>query len=154
MSRRDAYEILGISRGASLEEIKKAYRKKALQFHPDKNPGNKEAEEKFKEATEAYSILSESDRRAQYDQFGYAAFEQGGGGFSADFSGFADVFGDIFSAFFGAGAWHSSGRSTRGSAGRDLQYDVEITLEESAFGTEKNIKLSRLASCEKYHILT
>lgn len=151
MSRRDAYDILGVSRGASLDEIKKAYRKKAIQFHPDKNPGNKEAEEKFKEATDAYSILSDSDRRGKYDQFGYGAFEQGGmGGFSADFSGFEDIFGDIFSAFFGGqGPGSSGGRRTRGRAGRDLQYDIEITLEEAAFGTEKNIKVARRNTCEK-----
>ena len=106
MSKRDYYEVLGVSKGSSLEDVKKAYRKKAVQFHPDKNPGNKEAEDKFKEATEAYSVLSDAENRARYDRFGHAAFQQGGGagGFQGgDFSGFEDIFGDIFSTFFGGG---------------------------------------------------
>ena len=104
MTKRDYYEILGVPKSASKEEVKKAYRKLAVKFHPDKNPGNKEAEDKFKEATQAYSILSETDSRAKYDQFGHAAFEQGGGGgfhgfSSGDFSGLEDIFGDIFGLF-------------------------------------------------------
>lgn len=145
---RDCYEILGLGRSASQEEIKKTYRKLAIQFHPDKNPGNKEAEEKFKEATEAYTILSNPDSRARYDQFGYAAFQQGAGGFQGDFTGFEDIFGDIFGAFFGGTMGGSGGGRTRGRAGRDLKYDLEITFEEAAFGAEKNISVSRRNACE------
>lgn len=149
MSKRDYYEVLDVARTASLDEIKKAYRKCAVQYHPDKNPGNKEAEEKFKEATEAYSVLSEPEARARYDQFGHAAFAQGNGfsGFDfGDFSGFEDIFGDIFSAFFG-GAPGGNKRS-RGRAGRDLRYDLEIEFEEAAFGAQKEIALERRVSCE------
>lgn len=150
-ARRDCYETLEVSRSASIDEVKKAYRKKALQFHPDKNPGNKEAEEKFKEATEAYAILSDAEKRGRYDQFGWAAFTQGGGagGFEGfgDFSGFEDIFGDIFGAFFGGGAARG-GQRTRGRAGRDLKFDLTVTFEEAAFGTEKEIKIGRRMTCD------
>jgi len=153
-NKRDCYDVLGVERAASTDEIKKAYRKKALQFHPDRNPGNKEAEEKFKEATEAYSILSDPDNRSKYDQFGYAAFEQGAGGFGGgfqgfggDFSGFEDIFGDLFSSFFG-GAAGGGGRRTRGRAGNDLRYDLEITFEEPIFGSEKQITIGRRTPCK------
>jgi molecular chaperone DnaJ len=146
VSKRDYYEVLEVSKTASLEEIKKAYRKKAVQFHPDKNPGNAEAEEKFKEATEAYSVLSEAESRARYDQFGHAAFQQGaGGGFHGDFSGFEDIFGDIFSTFFGGQM--GGGRRGRGRAGNDLRFDLEITFEEAAFGCEKEITIGRRTRC-------
>ncbi|NLF26211.1 MAG: molecular chaperone DnaJ [Deltaproteobacteria bacterium] len=150
MSKRDYYEVLGVSRDASLDQIKKAYRTKALQFHPDRNPGDKEAEEKFKEATEAYSILADADNRRKYDQFGHAAFQQGGGfGGAADFSGifagFEDVFGDIFSSFFGAGG--GGGRS-RVRSGQDLRCDLEISFEEAAFGAEKEVEILRRVRCE------
>ncbi len=149
MSKRDYYEVLGVSRTASLDEIKKAYRKKAVQFHPDKNPGDKEAEEKFKEATDAYSVLSDKDGRAKYDQYGHAAFEQGGGasGFHADFSGFEDIFGDVFSTFFG-GAAAGGGRRGKGRAGNDLRYDMEVTFEEAAFGCEKEVTIGRRTTCD------
>ena len=149
MSKRDYYEVLGVSRTASLDEIKKAYRKKAVQYHPDKNPGNKEAEEKFKEATDAYSVLSDKEGRAKYDQYGHAAFEQGGGasGFHADFSGFEDIFGDVFSTFFG-GAAAAGGRRGKGRAGNDLRYDMEVTFEEAAFGCEKEVTIGRRTTCE------
>lgn len=149
MSKRDYYEVLGVSRSASADEIKKSYRKLAVKYHPDKNPGNKEAEEKFKEATQAYSALSDADARSRYDQFGHAAFEQGGGfsGFSGgDFSGFEDIFGDLFSSFFG-GSGGGGGRRSRGQAGRDLRYDLEVSFEEAAFGTEKEISIARQISC-------
>jgi len=153
-NKRDCYEVLGVERSASTDDIKKAYRKKALQFHPDRNPGNKEAEEKFKEATEAYSILSDGDNRAKYDQFGHAAFEQGAGGFGGgfqgfggDFSGFEDIFGDLFSSFFG-GAAAGGGRRSRGRAGNDLRYDLEISFEEAIFGAEKQITIGRRAPCK------
>lgn len=153
MSKRDYYEVLGVARNASAEEIKKAYRQLAIKFHPDKNPENKqESEEKFKEATEAYSVLSDGDNRRKYDQFGHAAFSQGGmGGFgSGDFGGFEDIFGDIFSSFFGGfpGGGGDGGRRTRGKTGRDLKYDLEITFEEAAFGSEKEISLTRRALCD------
>ena len=148
--KRDYYEVLGVSREATTDEIKKIYRKKAVQYHPDKNPGNKEAEDKFKEATEAYSVLSDPENRRKYDQFGHAAFGQGGGrdgfsGFGGDFSGFEDIFGDIFGAFFGGAA---GGKRSRGRGGRDLRYDLEITFENAAFGAEKEIVIGRRVACE------
>ena len=149
MAKRDYYEVLGVSRTASAEEIKKAYRKKAVQYHPDKNQGDKASEEKFKEATEAYSALSDANSRAKYDQFGHAAFEGGAGGFQGfggDFSGFEDVFGDLFGAFFGQAA--GGGGRTRGRAGRDLRYDLEVTFEEAIFGVEKNIPVTKRVLCE------
>lgn len=146
MSKRDCYEVLSVSRSASLEEIKKSYRKLAMKYHPDKNPNDKEAEEKFKEATESYSILSDSESRAKYDQYGHAAFQQGRGGFEGfgDFSGFEDVFGDIFSTFFGTGA---GGRKSRSRSGKDLRYDLEITFAEAAFGAEKEITIPKRSVC-------
>lgn len=147
MSKRDCYEVLGVPRTASTDEIKKAYRKCALQFHPDKNPGNKEAEEKFKEATEAYSILSDPEARSKYDQFGHAAFGQGAGaqGFG-DFSGFEDIFGDIFSAFFGGDPRARGG--SRGRAGNDLRFDLKIGFLEAVNGTEREIKIGRRVACQ------
>ncbi len=149
MAKRDYYEVLEVSRTATVEEIKKAYRKKAVQFHPDKNPGNQEAEEKFKEATEAYSALSDADNRAKYDRFGHAAFSSGGGGGfqGADFSGFEDIFGDIFGSFFG-GQGGGDPRRGRGRSGSDLRYDLDITFEEAAFGCEKEVTIGRRAKCE------
>jgi len=150
VSKRDFYEVLEVSKSASLDDIKKAYRKKAVQFHPDKNPGNKEAEERFKEATEAYSILSDAENRARYDRFGHAAFAQGAGagGFqSGDFSGFEDIFGDIFGSFFG-GAMGGDPRRSRGRAGNDLRYDLDVTFEEAAFGCEKEVSLTRRVRCD------
>jgi molecular chaperone DnaJ len=145
LAKRDYYEVLSLNRGASADEVKKAYRKAALQFHPDKNPGNKESEELFKEATEAYQVLSDPERRAKYDKFGHAAFEQGAGfqGFG-DFSGFEDVFGDIFSSFFGG---TSQGRSSS-RAGRDLRYDLAVEFEEAVFGCSKEIEFQRRSNCE------
>ena len=150
-AKRDYYEVLGVPRNAALNEIKKAYRQKALQLHPDKNPGNKEAEEKFKEATEAYGILADPEKRRMYDQLGHAAFQQAGrGGFNAadfgsTFADFEDIFGDIFSSFFGGGISRARGR---GRAGNDLRYDLEISFQEAVFGTEKEIQINRKSSCE------
>jgi molecular chaperone DnaJ len=155
MSKRDYYEILGVNRGASDEEIKKSYRKLAVKYHPDKNPGDKAAEEKFKELGEAYEALSDSQRRAAYDQFGHAAFDPrqraGRGGFAG--AGFHDPF-DIFREVFGGGggsifdnifgAQDPSGPQR----GDDLRYDLEITLEEAALGCEKEISVTKLDKCE------
>jgi molecular chaperone DnaJ len=146
LAKRDFYEVLGVGRSATADEIKKAYRKLAVKYHPDKNPGNKEAEEKFKEATEAYSVLSDASGRSKYDQFGHAAFEQGGGGFNGNFEGFEDIFGDIFSSFFGGSQGGGNSRN-RGQAGRDLRYDLEVTFEEAAFGAEKEVELARRVAC-------
>ncbi len=144
--KKDYYELLGVSRNANEDEIKKAYRKLALQFHPDRNPGNMQAEEKFKEVSEAYQVLSDSQKRAQYDQFGHAAFGDGGPGF--DFtSGFEDVFGDLFGEFFGGASRRGRGRSR----GEDLRYNLTLSFEEAAFGTEKKIKVPRHGPCESCH---
>src|SRR5581483_11859252 len=143
--KKDYYELLGVGRNAGEEEIKKAYRKLALQHHPDRNPGDKRAEEAFKEISEAYSVLSDPQKRAQYDQFGHAAFGDGGpfaGGF--DFSGgFEDVFGDIFGEFFGGG----TRRRGRGR-GEDLRYNLTLKFEEAVAGVEKKIKIPRHGPCE------
>jgi molecular chaperone DnaJ len=144
-TKKDYYELLGIGRNASDEEIKKAYRKLALQYHPDRNPGDKQAEEKFKEVSEAYSVLSDSQKRSQYDQFGHAAFGDGGpfagGGF--DFSGgFEDVFSDIFGEFFGGSTGRRRGR------GQDLRYNLNLKFEEAISGVEKKIKIPRHGTCE------
>lgn len=143
MAKRDYYEILGVSRSASQDEIKKAYKKLAVKYHPDKNHGNKEVEEKFKEISEAYDILSSDDKRAAYDRFGHAGTSGGGGfnngGFSGGFGGFSD-FTDIFSDLFGEGFGQGSGgrRSSTSSntRGSDLQYDIDISLEQAYTGTQ------------------
>lgn len=148
--KRDYYEVLGVTRGAAEEDLKKAYRRLAVQFHPDRNPGDKQAEEKFKEINEAYQVLSDPERRVQYDRFGHAAFQgpQGAGGFgSFDFSqGFEEVFSDIFGDFFGTGRGRSRSRSRRGE---DLRYDLEIDFKEAATGAEKIVKFQRLVVCEQ-----
>lgn len=147
--KRDYYEVLGVTRSANDEDLKKAYRRLAIQFHPDRNPGDKEAEEKFKELNEAYQVLSDPERRAQYDRFGHAAFQgpQGPGGFGGfDFTqGFEEVFSDIFGDFFGTGRGRSRSRSRRGD---DLRYDLEVEFEEAARGSEKVVKFQRLTMCE------
>jgi len=152
-TKRDYYEVLTITRSASDQEIKSAYRKLAMQFHPDRNPGNQEAEEKFKEAAEAYSILSDTQKRAQYDRFGHAGVSgaAGGGGFNgfdpSVFSDFSDILGDIFGFgdLFGGGG-RRGGRTQRGS---DLRYDMELSFEEAAFGKKTTIKFPRHEACSE-----
>jgi molecular chaperone DnaJ len=146
--KRDYYDILGISRNASEQEIKSAYRKLALQYHPDRNPGNKEAEENFKEAAEAYSVLSDPQKRLNFDRFGHAGVGAGAGfgGFDPNvFADFSDILGDIFGFgdFFGSGR-RTGGRTQRGA---DLRYDLELTFDEAAFGTTKRIKVPRHETC-------
>ncbi|MFV1957273.1 MAG: molecular chaperone DnaJ [bacterium] len=144
--KRDYYEILNISRDSTGEEIKLSYRRLAIQYHPDKNPGDVEAEEKFKELSEAYSVLSDNDRRKVYDRFGHAGLS-GNGGFSGGFdigTSFADIFSDLFTDFFGT---ERSQRRSRGMRGEDLRYRLDITFEEAADGTEKEIKYPRLIEC-------
>ena len=149
MSKRDYYEVLGVNKSAKKEEIKKSYRKLALKYHPDKNKGDKGAEEKFKEASEAYHVLSDDKRKASYDQFGHAAFQGGGGqgGFgNFDFSSsFSDIFEDVFGDL-GDFGFASSGGSRRRSnnRGSDLRYDVSIDLNDAFAGTEKKNKLYNL----------
>lgn len=161
-AKRDYYEILEVGRSVSAEELKKAYRKKAVQHHPDKNPGNAEAEEKFKELTEAYQVLSDPEKRKVYDQFGHAGLSGmggGGGGGPGGFGGYGggadinDIFGDIFGDLFGGGqsrrrgGGRGAGRA-RGRPGEDLQQAAEISFEESAFGTAKTMELWREVACE------
>jgi molecular chaperone DnaJ len=145
--KRDYYEVLGVSRDATEDDLKKAYRKLAVKFHPDKNPDDRrEAEERFKEIGEAYQVLCDSERRARYDRFGHAAFEQGGGFDGAGFgAGFEDILGDLFGDFFGTG--RTRGGRGRARRGADLQYRLDITFEEAARGCEKTVSIPRLAPC-------
>lgn len=149
-NKRDFYDILGIARNASDDDIKKAYRKLAMKYHPDRNPGSQEAEEKFKEAKEAYEMLSDPQKRAAYDQYGHAGVDPNMGGFGGGtqgFGGFADAFGDIFGDIFGGGA-----RGGRGGPqvyrGADLRYSMEISLEEAAHGHETQIRVPSWSNCE------
>ena len=160
-NKQDYYDLLGAAKGSTEEDLKKAYRKKAVQFHPDKNPGNKEAEEMFKKVSEAYEVLKDTDKRAAYDRYGHAAFQQGGGqrgpsggGFNDPSDMFREVFGQqggggggIFEEFFGGGGGQSGGVGR----GADLRYDLEISLEEAAHGSEKEISFRKLGQCGHCH---
>ena len=154
-NKRDYYEVLGVEKGASTEEIKKAYRKAAMKYHPDRNPGDKEAEEKFKEVGEAYEVLSDDGKRSRYDQFGFAGVDpnygagQGGyGGYGGGFSGFGDmgdIFGDIFGDVFGGTGRRSNTNAPR--RGENVMSQLELTFEEAAFGCEKDVNIQRIESC-------
>jgi molecular chaperone DnaJ len=158
MAKRDYYEILGVAKGAAADEIKKAYRKVAMQYHPDRNPGDKSAEEKFKEAAEAYEVLSDQDKRAQYDRFGHAGVGGAGGRGPAGqnmediFSQFGDIFGeDIFGSFFGGqrgGGGAGGQRRARGTRGSNLRIKLKLNFEEIAKGVTKNIKVKKYVSCQ------
>ena len=153
--KRDYYEVLGVDRSASADDIKKAYRKLAIKYHPDKNPGNKEAEEKFKEAAEAYSVLSDAEKKARYDQFGHAGVEGAGPDFSGGFGNLNDILNDLFGGAFGGGFGGFSGfggfgggtRQQRVSRGRDIRVRVKLTLEEIANGVEKEISIEKSVPC-------
>ncbi|MGL5187298.1 MAG: molecular chaperone DnaJ, partial [Plesiomonas shigelloides] len=146
MAKRDYYEILGVSREADEREIKKAYKRLAMKYHPDRNQGDKESEDRFKEIKEAYEILTDAQKKAAYDQYGHAAFEQGGMGGAGGFGGgadFSDIFGDVFGDIFGGGR-----RSQRASRGADLRYTMELTLEEAVRGVTKEIKVPTMVACD------
>ena len=151
MAKRDFYEVLGLSKTADEKEIKRAYKRLAMKYHPDRNQGDKESESKFKEIKEAYEILSDAQKRAAYDQYGHAAFEQvgfggqGGGGFGGG-ADFGDIFGDVFGDIFGGGR-----RQQRAARGSDLQYNMDLTLEEAVRGVAKEIRIPTLETCDKCH---
>src|ERR1700739_4893546 len=149
MAKQDFYETLGVSKSASADELKRAYRKLAMQYHPDRNSGDKGAEQKFKDLNEAYDILKDDQKRAAYDRFGHAAFEQGGGRGPGDFGfaagGFADIFDEMFGEFMGGGRRGQGGPSR----GNDLRYNLEISLEEAFRGKQTTIRVSTLIACEQ-----
>ena len=156
MAKRDYYEVLGVDKNASADDIKKAYRKMAIKYHPDKNPGDKEAEEKFKEAAEAYSVLSDADKKARYDQFGHSGVEGAGPDFSGGFGNLNDILNDLFGGAFGGGFGGFSGfgggfgggqRQQRVYRGRDIRVRVKLTLEEIAKGVEKEINIEKNVPC-------
>jgi len=148
MAKQDFYETLGVSRSADADELKRAYRKLAMQYHPDRNAGDKSAEQKFKEINEAYDILKDDQKRAAYDRFGHAAFEQGGGRGPGDFAftgGFADIFDEMFGEFMGGGRRGQAGPSR----GNDLRYNLEISLEEAFRGKQTTIRVQTLVACDQ-----
>jgi len=150
-AKRDYYEILSVTRTATEQEIKSSYRKLAMQYHPDRNPDNPEAEEKFKEATEAYSVLSDAQKRERYNQYGHAGVNGGGGGGfdPSSFGDFSDIFGDIFSEFFGNAAGGGGRGRSRSQRGGDARADLTLTFEEAAFGKKTQIKVRRYETCEQ-----
>lgn len=144
MAKRDYYEVLGVSRGVSEQELKKAYRRVAMKHHPDRNPGDKESEDKFKEASEAYEVLADPQKRAAYDQFGHAGVEGAGGMGGGGFGSFSDIFGDVFGDIFGGGGGGRRGGPMRGA---DLRYTLELDLEDAVKGTTVKIKVPTLVTC-------
>jgi len=149
MSKRDYYEVLGVDKGVSEKDLKKAYRRVAMKHHPDRNPDDKAAEEKFKEASEAYEVLSDAQKRGAYDQYGHAGVDQQGGmgGGGAGFNNFSDIFGDVFGDMFGQGG--GGGRGSRGpQRGSDLQYTLQVSLEDAVKGTTAKIKVPTLVACK------
>ena len=151
MSKRDFYEVLGVGRDASERDIKKAYKRLAMKFHPDRNQGDESAAEKFKEVKEAYEILLDPQKKAAYDQYGHAAFEQGGmggGGFGGGGAGadFGDIFGDVFGDIFGGG--RRGGGQQRAQRGADLRYNMELSLEDAVRGISKEIEVPTLVNCD------
>src|SRR5215468_11945896 len=150
MAKQDFYEILGVAKSASADDLKRAYRKLAMQYHPDRNAGDKGAEQKFKDISEAYDILKDDQKRAAYDRFGHAAFEQTGGRGPGDFGfsgGFADIFDEMFGEFMGGGRRGQTGPS-RGS---DLRYNLEISLEDSFRGKQTTVRVATLVACDSCH---
>jgi molecular chaperone DnaJ len=152
-AKRDYYEILSVTRTATDQEIKSSYRKLAMQYHPDRNPGNSQAEEKFKECTEAYGVLMDTEKRARYDQYGHAGLGGNGfGGFDpSNFADFSDIFGDIFSDFFGVNVGGGGGRRNRAQRGGDARGDISLTFEEAAFGKKTEVKVRRYETCDQCH---
>ncbi len=150
MAKKDLYEVLGLQKGADEKQIKSAFRKLAIKYHPDKNPGDKEAEEKFKEINEAYQILSDPQKKAQYDQFGTTDFNAGGAGAGYNAQDFGD-FGDIFESFFGGGFGGGQRRRTGPRRGADLEYRLDLSFEEAVFGVEKDIHITRTEDCDVCH---
>ena len=150
MAKADFYEVLGVAKGASDADLKRAYRQKAMRYHPDRNPGDSEAEARFKEVNEAYEILKDPQKRAAYDQYGHQAFEQGGvgGGAGFDFSSFADVFDDLFGDFVGGSG---GARRRGGNRGADLRYNLTVTLEEAFAGKKAQIKVPTSVACDSCH---
>src|SRR6201996_1489783 len=151
VSKADYYEVLGVSREATDQELKSAYRKQALKYHPDRNPGDHAAEEKFKQASEAYQVLSDADKRAAYDRYGHAGVGAGGFGGGSPFAGgvdIGDIFGDLFGEMFNVGGQQRGSRSQRGD---DLRFDMTIDFDESFFGTETEVKIRRLETCATCH---
>lgn len=144
MSKRDFYEVLGVSKGADEKDIKKAYRRLAMKYHPDRNPDDKSAEKHFREASEAYDVLSDSKKRQAYDQFGHAGVDQQAGGFGGGAGNFSDIFGDVFGDIFGGG---SGGRRSGVQRGADLRYALEVDLEQAVHGTEVKITLPKMVHC-------
>ena len=159
MAKRDYYEVLGVDKSASADEIKKAYRKLAVKYHPDKNPGDKEAEEKFKEAAEAYSVLSDADKKAKYDQFGHAGVDGSAPDFSGGFGNLNDILNDLFGGGFGGfggfgggfGGGRGGQRQQKVYRGRDIRVRVKLTLEEIAKGVEKEISIEKSIPCPDCH---
>ena len=154
MAKRDFYEVLGVAKNASDDDIRKAYRKLAMKYHPDRNPDSKEAEDKFKEAKEAYEMLSDAEKRAAYDRFGHAGVDPNaaaGAGMGGGAGGFADAFGDIFGEIFGGAGGRRGGGGPQVYRGADLKYSLEISLEQAANGFDTEIRIPSWESCETCH---